>query len=204
MFKKHVHIVFEYSQYTRGFKPSVKWLSTFSYNVVCHIYKERRAEDGNLTQVQTNINSIHSSGRKKGGGTPKDLENWKIPTIKGEVHSLIQELKLYHDRFHTYFRMSVRQCELLLAESGPHLRRQRNHCRDPIDPKQHLAVCLCILLFPFHCIFSTGGCVELQMHLLPNAVVWLVKSVHLEPQKINNWTWLKKINAANLSSELKQ
>lgn len=55
-----------------------------------HIYKERRAEDSNLTQVQTNINSIHSSGRKRGGGgTPEDilcfllarLENWKIPTI---------------------------------------------------------------------------------------------------------------------------
>lgn len=29
MFKKHVHIVFEYSQYTRGFEPSVKSLSAF-------------------------------------------------------------------------------------------------------------------------------------------------------------------------------
>lgn len=31
---------------------------------------------------------------------------------KGDFHGLIQELKLYHAGFHTYFRISVGQFEL--------------------------------------------------------------------------------------------
>lgn len=41
-----------------------------------------------------------------------------------------------------HFMLSVGQFELLLAELGAHLRRQGNHFREPIDPQQHLAVCL--------------------------------------------------------------
>lgn len=49
---------------------------------------------------------------------------WVQPVVtsseqQGEFPGLIQELKLYHESFHTYFRMSVRQFKFLLAELGP-------------------------------------------------------------------------------------
>ncbi|KAL2099475.1 hypothetical protein ACEWY4_003869 [Coilia grayii] len=72
---------------------------------------------------------------------------WVHPLLErrrqqGEFHQLIQELKLYHDRFRQYFRMSVAEFEALLAVLGPHLRRQHTNYREPIDPEQRLAVCL--------------------------------------------------------------
>lgn len=70
---------------------------------------------------------------------------------QGHFYGLIQEMKLYHCRFCTYFRMSVAQFEFLLAELGPHLRRQRNYFRVLINLKRRLAACWCqnriILLF---------------------------------------------------------
>lgn len=51
----------------------------------------------------------------------------------GELHGLIQELKMYCDCFFcTYFRMSVGQAELLLAYLEEHLRRQNNNFRNRI------------------------------------------------------------------------
>eukprot|EP00064_Thunnus_orientalis_P001678 superscaffoldBa00000116_g1681 len=61
---------------------------------------------------------------------------------EGEFHCLIQELKLYHSQFRTYFSMSVGQFESLLGMLAPHLRRQRTNYQDPIDLEPHLAVCL--------------------------------------------------------------
>lgn len=60
----------------------------------------------------------------------------------GEFHCLVQELKLSHSRFRTYFRMSVGQFETLLQQLAPRLRRQGNNFREPIDPEQRFAVCL--------------------------------------------------------------
>lgn len=50
---------------------------------------------------------------------------------QGEFHGLIQ-VTTDHDCFRTYFGMSVRQFELWL---GTHLRRRRNHFREPADPE---------------------------------------------------------------------
>lgn len=61
---------------------------------------------------------------------------------QGDCHGLIEEFKLYHGHFSTYFRVSVQQFELLLVELRPQLRRWRNNFREPIDPEQILAVCL--------------------------------------------------------------
>ncbi|KAJ8381376.1 hypothetical protein SKAU_G00021540 [Synaphobranchus kaupii] len=61
---------------------------------------------------------------------------------RGEFHRLVQELTLYHGRFRTYFRMSCGQFEDLLEQLAPHLKKQRNNFREPIDPEQWLAVCL--------------------------------------------------------------
>ncbi|ROI73783.1 hypothetical protein DPX16_22894 [Anabarilius grahami] len=61
---------------------------------------------------------------------------------EGEYANLVQELKLYHGRFRTYFRMSVGQFEELLQTVAPHLTRQTTNFREPIDPEQRLAVCL--------------------------------------------------------------
>lgn len=63
---------------------------------------------------------------------------WIYPVLarrqqQGRFHGLIQELKLYHDYFHTYFRMPVGQFDLMLAELGSHLRRQSNHFRELTD-----------------------------------------------------------------------
>lgn len=49
---------------------------------------------------------------------------------QGQFHGLMQQLKLQHGHFCTYFRMSVAHFEFELAEMGPDLRRQRNHFRD--------------------------------------------------------------------------
>lgn len=47
---------------------------------------------------------------------------------------VLLRLKVVHcASLRTYFRMSVGQFELLLAELGPHLRSQIDHVRDPID-----------------------------------------------------------------------
>lgn len=44
----------------------------------------------------------------------KKMRFWvlTIRQQKGDFHGLIQELKLYHAGFHTYFRISVGQFEL--------------------------------------------------------------------------------------------
>ncbi|XP_055030232.2 uncharacterized protein [Misgurnus anguillicaudatus] len=72
---------------------------------------------------------------------------WVHPILQqreeqGELQRLIQELKLYHDRFHRYFRMSVGQFESLLTLVAPLLIKSRTNYRKPIDPEQRLAVCL--------------------------------------------------------------
>lgn len=71
-----------------------------------------------------------------------------------EFPCLDQQWRLRHSCFHTYFRMSVGQFELLLAESGLHL-RQRDHFRETTEPMQCAAVCLRLLL-PCCCVFSSG------------------------------------------------
>lgn len=53
---------------------------------------------------------------------------------QGEFYGLLQKLKLYHECFRTYFRKSMGQFELLLAQLGPQLRSQRNHFREVIAP----------------------------------------------------------------------
>lgn len=40
-----------------------------------------------------------------------------------------------HNCFPAYFKMSVGQFALLLAEMAPHLRKQRNTFREPTDPE---------------------------------------------------------------------
>ena len=78
---------------------------------------------------------------------PKKRRFWVHPLLErreqhGEFHQLIQELKLYHDRFRQYFRMSLAEFEALLAILGPDLMKQHTNYRVPIDPEQRLAVCL--------------------------------------------------------------
>lgn len=51
---------------------------------------------------------------------------------KQAFHGVIQQ---YHNHFHAYFRISVGQFELLLAELGLHV-RQGNIFREPIDLEQ--------------------------------------------------------------------
>lgn len=58
------------------------------------------------------------------------------------VFHLVEELKLYHSQFQTYFRMSVGQFVVLLQILALHLRRQSSNQWEAIDPKQHLVVCL--------------------------------------------------------------
>ncbi|ROI15250.1 hypothetical protein DPX16_1403 [Anabarilius grahami] len=60
----------------------------------------------------------------------------------GEFYRLVQELKMYHERFRGYFRMSVSEFENLLQQLAPSLTKEQTHYRKPIDPEQRLAVCL--------------------------------------------------------------
>ncbi|XP_052409286.1 uncharacterized protein LOC127953950 [Carassius gibelio] len=60
----------------------------------------------------------------------------------GEFYRLVQELKMYHERFRGYFRMSVSEFENLLQQLAPLLTKEQTHYRKPIDPEQRLAVCL--------------------------------------------------------------
>ncbi len=60
----------------------------------------------------------------------------------GEFYRLVQELKMYHERFRGYFRMSVSEFENLLQQLAPSLTKEHTHYRKPIDPEQRLAVCL--------------------------------------------------------------
>ncbi|XP_009303385.1 uncharacterized protein [Danio rerio] len=62
--------------------------------------------------------------------------------VHGDFRRLIKELKLYHDRFHRYFRVSVSQFESLLKLVAPSLCKSRTNFRKPINPEQRLAVCL--------------------------------------------------------------
>ncbi|KAL2096763.1 hypothetical protein ACEWY4_005970 [Coilia grayii] len=84
---------------------------------------------------------------------------WVHPLLErrrpqGEFHQLIQELKLYHDRFRQYFRMSVAEFEALLAVLGPHLRRQHTNYREPIGPEQRLAISQYWGLIHHHCLLA--------------------------------------------------
>uniref|UniRef100_A0A3P9KWN5 DDE Tnp4 domain-containing protein n=1 Tax=Oryzias latipes TaxID=8090 RepID=A0A3P9KWN5_ORYLA len=72
---------------------------------------------------------------------------WVHPIIMrreehGEFYRLIQELKMYHERFRGYFRMSVSEFENLLHQLAPSLTKEQTHYRKPIDPEKRLAVCL--------------------------------------------------------------
>ncbi|XP_051561226.1 uncharacterized protein LOC127445288 [Myxocyprinus asiaticus] len=72
---------------------------------------------------------------------------WVHPTLErrgehGGFHRLIGELKLHHENFHQYFRMSVSEFECLLQLVAPSLTRSETKLRKPIDPEQRLAVCL--------------------------------------------------------------
>lgn len=72
---------------------------------------------------------------------------WVHPILEereehGDFRRLIKELKLYHDRFHRYFRVSVSQFESLLKLVAPALSKSRTNFRKPINPEQRLAVCL--------------------------------------------------------------
>uniref|UniRef100_A0A3B3HNM8 DDE Tnp4 domain-containing protein n=1 Tax=Oryzias latipes TaxID=8090 RepID=A0A3B3HNM8_ORYLA len=72
---------------------------------------------------------------------------WVHPIITrreehGEFYRLIQELKMYHERFRGYFRMSVSEFENLLQQLAPSLTKEQTHYRKSIDPEQRLAVCL--------------------------------------------------------------
>ncbi len=60
----------------------------------------------------------------------------------GEFYRLVQELKMYHERFRGYFRMSVSEFENLLQQLAPSLTKEHTHYCKPIDPEQRLAVCL--------------------------------------------------------------
>uniref|UniRef100_A0A3P9I7T4 DDE Tnp4 domain-containing protein n=1 Tax=Oryzias latipes TaxID=8090 RepID=A0A3P9I7T4_ORYLA len=72
---------------------------------------------------------------------------WVHPIITrreehGEFYRLIQELKMYHERFRGYFRMSVSEFKNLLQQLAPSLTKEQTHYRKPINPEQRLAVCL--------------------------------------------------------------
>ncbi len=60
----------------------------------------------------------------------------------GEFYRLVQELKMYHEHFRGYFRMSVSEFENVLQQLVPSLTKEHTHYRKPIDPVQRLAVCL--------------------------------------------------------------
>uniref|UniRef100_A0A3P9LM55 DDE Tnp4 domain-containing protein n=1 Tax=Oryzias latipes TaxID=8090 RepID=A0A3P9LM55_ORYLA len=60
----------------------------------------------------------------------------------GEFYRLVQDLKMYHERFWGYFRMSISEFENLLQQLAPSLTKEQTHYRKPIDPEQRLAVCL--------------------------------------------------------------
>lgn len=60
----------------------------------------------------------------------------------GVYHHLVAELSLDRDRHHKYFRMSAEKMDHLLSLIGPDLTTQRTNFREPIEPKQRLAVTL--------------------------------------------------------------
>lgn len=57
------------------------------------------------------------------------------------VYRLVQQLKLDHGLFQTYFRMSVGQFEELMVVLTPRFRKQRSNFKEPMDPEQHFALC---------------------------------------------------------------
>ena len=60
----------------------------------------------------------------------------------GAYYHLVAELPLDSEKHLNYFRMSAEQMEVILFLVGPVLTRQTINYRDPIEPKQRLAITL--------------------------------------------------------------
>lgn len=76
------------------------------------------------------------------------------------------------------------QFKLLLAELGTHLRRHRNDTKEPIDPDQRLAEVKQYYFSISVSSYTQYQCnFKLQVQLLPNAVVKLVRSVYFHEMK---------------------
>lgn len=95
-----------------------------------------------------------------------------------EFHGSIQELKLYHGSFHSYLGMS----DGTASEEA-----EIKDFREPIDPDQHLAVCL---RFYTICVFCSSAHIELQ-HICCQ-VVWMVWSFYLYPKCQKNQASFEK------------
>lgn len=80
---------------------------------------------------------------------------------QGEFWGLVLELKLCHDRFDTYFRMSVTQFELLLTELGTEKSFQRAACfwgKTVLFHYSQIPVCLVqVCVFELRADFQTGN-----------------------------------------------
>ena len=63
--------------------------------------------------------------------------------LKGEYHSLIQEMRLSdHESFYKYFRMTPQRFDHLLSLVGPLISHQETKFRAPVSANERLAVTL--------------------------------------------------------------
>lgn len=111
----------------------------------------------------------------------------------------------------SYIWKNISGFELLLAEPGPGLTRQRNNFREPTDLEQ---LCVwgkknqtwCFLEVQKNSI-SFYIPISLYIHhwctiwaqLMPNGGIWLIRSVY---SNLKNWDWFEKTNPANCAVEV--
>lgn len=98
---------------------------------------------------------------------------------------MIQELNLYHGRFHMYFMMSAGQFEL-----GSRLRRQRNDFREPTDRS---SMELCVKLYY---LTTRSKVYTAPVHVLSGTAKWsaLIGQIFLFTYEKSSFD----INAENL------
>lgn len=83
----------------------------------------------------------------------------------------------------TYVHISGCQCGSLSScwQSSDRIRGGREIISGSQLTHSNVWLCVCgkiiVLLFSYHCIVSTSALFELQAHLLPNTVVWLVRKI---------------------------
>uniref|UniRef100_A0A3P9LF24 DDE Tnp4 domain-containing protein n=1 Tax=Oryzias latipes TaxID=8090 RepID=A0A3P9LF24_ORYLA len=126
---------------------------TFTQNIRASIYpRVTESNKENMDISSTSSSSSSSSDEEiivllNDERRRKRRRFWVHPIVTrreehGEFYRLVQELKMYHERFRGYFRMSVSEFENLLQQLAPSLTKEQTHYRKPIDPEQRLAVCL--------------------------------------------------------------
>ena len=65
---------------------------------------------------------------------------------KGAYYNLVRELQLDAEKHHQYFRMSAEKMDHVLSFVGPVIQKKML-VREPLEPKQRLAICLRCVYF---------------------------------------------------------